>query len=237
MFFCFFFTYYLKKAFAALTGTDSVVLTGCIVPADGTATLTGCWILGFVRHHVSLHCTRAFHWPVFHGYGGAMKCGDMLLVRQEEGVVLSQLSIMKMSHWWMLFLCGTKGEKGELLGHGSLISHRGGRGRRVGAVRGIPGRCRLCLKAWCYRWGRAVNWTSIVIWATWWQCFIEAAKCKGAWITAIHLEFIQLEGLVLHLSTWAFSYCGGTERCREGGWRSGNLAGIRIKLPRIAISH
>lgn len=228
--------FYLKETFAAFTRADPIVLTGCIITTNGTVALTGPCIVGFRRSHSPLCYPGTFQRSMFQGHGGAMKWRNMLLRGQEERVFLAWLSVQVLPQWGVFLQCGPKGEKGELLAHGRLISYGGQGGWVEGAERRIPDRGRLGLKAWCWR-SRSINWTAIIVRATGWQSFIKAAECKGAWVTAIHLEIVQLDTLVLYLRAGTLRYCGVVKWNWRGRRSRGNLAGISIKLARKAVSH
>lgn len=225
---------YLKKTFTAFTCADSIMLTGCVVPTNSTAALTGWRIDSFRRRHPSIPYPGAFQSSMLQGHGRTVKWRDMLLRRQEEWVILAWLSILMLPQRRMLLCRRAEGEKRELLSHGGLIGHCGRGCYRVWAVRGVPDRCRLALKARCRGRSCSIDWTAIVVRATWWQRFIKAVECKGTWVAAINLEIIQLEDLVLHL--WVFSY-GVAEGNGRGRRRCGYLAGVGIKLPHVAIPH
>lgn len=233
---CFWATY-LEETFTAFTGTDSIVLTGCIVTTNCTSALIGSWVLRFRRCHGLLHCLWAFQGSMLQGHWGAMKWRDMLLRGQEERVVLAWLTILMVPKWRVMLWSRAEGEKRELLGHSSFINSRGWGRWGVGAERGIPDRCRVSLKSGCCGRSCSINWAGIVLRVTWWKHFIKATQRKGPWVTTIHLEIIQFEGLALHLRAGIFSYCSMTKSSCRGRRGGGDLAGISIKLPCVAISH
>lgn len=78
--------FYLEKAFASLTGSNPVVLTGGVVPAHSTAALIATFQLGrqaSVRLLGTIEAAR-----LLHRHGGKVHCG-WVVMGQSKGILLS----------------------------------------------------------------------------------------------------------------------------------------------------
>lgn len=209
---------HLKKAFASFTGSHSVMLTGSVVSTHCAASLVSCGAPYF-RRQLSIHQSWAIPAALLQAEWAEGKRRTVLLGLR-KGILIWKLWLQR-AVMRKLVDCDVpeREERGSLVQRllwtpTSLI---GGAGTKCA----IPGRHVLEPRGRGWRRRRR---TSKAVWPTWRrQRLIKVTQSECAWVTAVHLEVVQLERVLPR---------GATSKGRSSACC--DLARVGIKLANVA---
>lgn len=207
---------HLKEAFAALTGTHSIVLAGGVVPTHRTAPFISCWTLDFGRQLI-VHQGRTVPAAVIQ-----LEWTEAVLMAPSK-ILIRKLMLLQLPQRRHVFSGQrTKSEKGRGLRKRSLLRTPAACIRGARAIRTIPG-----WRHWLETRGRGRrgrDWAAKTVWATWCrQHIVHVAQGECARVAAVNLEVVQLEGVLAR---------GGAGTGSRRG--SGKLTSVGIKFSPVA---